>query len=78
MRQLPQFASKLHTLVNVSIPTIAELDALIHNPAGTGDLTQLALETPSLARIGAATFPRLVQEFNDSQPAARLPAQLHP
>ncbi|HXO07361.1 MAG TPA: MlaD family protein [Solirubrobacteraceae bacterium] len=68
VRQLPEFASKLHTLVNVSIPTIAELNALIHNPTGTGDLTQLALETPSLARIGAAAFPRLVQELNDSQP----------
>ena len=68
VRQLPEFATKLLPLVNASIPTISELDALIRNPAGTGDLTQLALETPSLARIAAVTFPRLVRELNDSQP----------
>ncbi len=67
VRQLPEFATKLHTLVDVSIPTIGELNGLIHNPAGTGDLTQLALEAPSLAKIAAYAFPRLIQEFNDSQ-----------
>lgn len=68
VRHLPQFLTRLHTLVDVSIPTIGQLVALIHNPAGTGDLTQLALETPSLARIAGAAFPHLIQELNDSQP----------
>ncbi len=67
VRQLPEFVSRLHTLVNGSIPTVGALDALIHNPAGTGDLTTLALQTPSLARVAGAAFPRLIREFNDSQ-----------
>lgn len=67
VRRLPQFLTKLHTLVDVSIPTLGQLVDLIHNPAGTGDLTQLALETPSLARIAQAAFPRLIREMNDSQ-----------
>jgi phospholipid/cholesterol/gamma-HCH transport system substrate-binding protein len=67
VRQLPEFATKLNPLVTESIPTLSELDALIRNPAGTGDLTQLALEAPSLERIAAVAFPRLVQELNDSQ-----------
>jgi phospholipid/cholesterol/gamma-HCH transport system substrate-binding protein len=67
VRQLPQFAARLGTLVQASIPTVAELDALIHNPAGTGDLTTLALTAPSLARIAGGVFPRLIREMNDSQ-----------
>jgi phospholipid/cholesterol/gamma-HCH transport system substrate-binding protein len=68
VRQLPEFAHKLNTLVDASIPTISQLDALIRNPAGTGDLTTLALIAPSLERIASVTFPRLVQEMNASQP----------
>ncbi len=67
VRQLPEFVSRLHSTVDASIPTVGQLDALIHNPSGTGDLTQLALQTPSLARVAGAAFPRLVQEMNDSQ-----------
>jgi phospholipid/cholesterol/gamma-HCH transport system substrate-binding protein len=67
VRRLPEFGNKLTTLTNVAIPTIGQLSALIHNPAGTGDLTQLALETPSLARIAAKAFPELVRQMNDSQ-----------
>jgi phospholipid/cholesterol/gamma-HCH transport system substrate-binding protein len=68
VRRLPEFASRLGTLIDGSIPTVGELDALIHNPAGTGDLTELARATPSLAAIAGVAFPRLVHEFNDSQP----------
>jgi phospholipid/cholesterol/gamma-HCH transport system substrate-binding protein len=67
VRRLPEFATRLGTLVDISIPTVAELNRLIHNPAGTGDLTQLALEAPGLARTAAAAFPRLIKEMNDSQ-----------
>jgi phospholipid/cholesterol/gamma-HCH transport system substrate-binding protein len=67
VRQLPEFAARLDTLEKVAIPTVAQLVALIHNPTGTGDLTQLALQTPSLARAAAAAFPRLIAELNDSQ-----------
>ncbi len=67
VRRLGLFGSKLTALVDAAIPTVGELSALIHNPSGTGDLTQLALRTPSLARIAAVAFPRLVQEMNNSQ-----------
>lgn len=67
VRRLPEFAARLHTLLVAAIPTIAALDGLIHNPAGTGDLTSLALATPRLSRIAAAAFPSLIQEMNASQ-----------
>jgi phospholipid/cholesterol/gamma-HCH transport system substrate-binding protein len=67
VRQLPEFANRLGPLIDESIPTVAELNRLIANPAGTGDLTQLAREAPSLARIADYTFPRLIKEMNDSQ-----------
>ena len=62
-----EFASKLDTLTKASIPTVGELSDLIHNPAGTGDLTSSLLETPALARIAGTAFPNLVQAMNDSQ-----------
>lgn len=67
LRRFTPFATDLRALLNVSAPTVASLDALIHNPAGTGDLTSLALETPSLARLAHSAFPRLIKEMNDSQ-----------
>jgi phospholipid/cholesterol/gamma-HCH transport system substrate-binding protein len=66
-RQLRQFAIALHTLTDESIPTIGALDGLIHNPSGTGDLTTLFLQTPSLAKLAAAVFPHLISEMNSSQ-----------
>jgi phospholipid/cholesterol/gamma-HCH transport system substrate-binding protein len=68
VRRLPEFAANLRTLIKVAIPTVSELNGLIHNPAGTGDLTELASATPALARIAGAAFPHLIQELNDSQP----------
>jgi phospholipid/cholesterol/gamma-HCH transport system substrate-binding protein len=67
VRRLPEFAVRLNTLENVAIPTVSKLVGLIHNPAGTGDLTQLALQSPSLERAARAAFPRLIAELNDSQ-----------
>jgi len=67
IRRLEPFSAGLRKLVGVSIPTIGQLDALIRNPSGGGDLTSLARETPSLARIAAVAFPNLIKEMNDSQ-----------
>jgi phospholipid/cholesterol/gamma-HCH transport system substrate-binding protein len=67
VRQLPLFVDRLGSLLDVAIPTVGALNDLIHNPSGTGDLTQLALSTPSLARTAAVVFPQLIQEMNDSQ-----------
>jgi phospholipid/cholesterol/gamma-HCH transport system substrate-binding protein len=67
LQRFTPFAAGLRGLLKVSVPTLASLDALIHNPAGTGDLTSLALETPSLAKLAEKAFPRLIKEMNDSQ-----------
>ena len=37
-------------------------------PSGGGDLITLLQETPALAQIAAASFPRQIKVFNDSQP----------
>ena len=67
VRRLPLFLSRLRPLISEAIPTIGALDDLIHNPAGTGDLTTLAQTTPTLAAIAKTTFPQLIRELNDSQ-----------
>jgi phospholipid/cholesterol/gamma-HCH transport system substrate-binding protein len=66
-KQLEPFAAGLRAFSAVSIPTLAQLSALLHNPAGTGDLTALFRELPSLARVGVAAFPRLIHQLNVSQ-----------
>ena len=43
------------------------MTALIHAPAAQGDLTQLLLEAPSLAREAETVLPRLITEMNNSQ-----------
>lgn len=67
VRRLEPFSASLRDLVVVSIPTVGQLDRLIRNPSGTGDLTSLARETPALARLATQDFPHLIQEMNDSQ-----------
>jgi phospholipid/cholesterol/gamma-HCH transport system substrate-binding protein len=67
VRRLEPFAANLNTLTRVAFPTISALSALIHNPAGSGDLTTLLLETPKLAQVASAAFPELVEAMNDSQ-----------
>ncbi len=66
VRRLPQFLSSLRTLEGVATPTVGELNALIHNPSGAGDLTQLALATPALERIARTAFPEMTRSFADS------------
>jgi phospholipid/cholesterol/gamma-HCH transport system substrate-binding protein len=66
-RRLAPFAASLRKFTDVAIPTVAQLNGLIHNPSGTGDLTSLAQLTPSLARLGAVAFPDLIRQMNDSQ-----------
>ena len=66
-RRLATFASALGTFANASIPTTAQLNGLIHNPAGTGDLTSLLQQTPGLERTAAVAFPNLIRQMNDSQ-----------
>jgi phospholipid/cholesterol/gamma-HCH transport system substrate-binding protein len=67
VRNLPQFLASLDKVVTAGIPTIGALNDLIHNPNGTGDLTALALATPSLERIARTAFPIMVKQLNDSE-----------
>ncbi len=67
IQHLEPFAAGLYKLTKASIPTIGALDDLIRNPSGAGDLTTLALQTPSLAKLAKTAFPTLIQEMNDSQ-----------
>ena len=66
-RRLVPFAKSLKTFTQAAIPTVTALSALIHNPAGTGDLTTLLEQTPALARLAASAFPHLVEAMNASQ-----------
>jgi phospholipid/cholesterol/gamma-HCH transport system substrate-binding protein len=67
IRRLEPFSADLRALVDASIPTIGKLDALIRNPAGTGDLTSLLQATPSLARTAERSFRDMIAEMNSSQ-----------
>ncbi len=67
VRRLTPFVTSLKTFTQAAIPTVTALSALIHNPAGTGDLTTLLRETPKLARVAATAFPDLIQSMNASQ-----------
>ncbi|OAI39678.1 hypothetical protein AYO39_00380 [Actinobacteria bacterium SCGC AG-212-D09] len=67
IRRLTPFATQLNRLVGASIPTIASLNNLIRNPNGTGDLTTLALSTPSLERVASVAIPNLIKQMNNSQ-----------
>ena len=66
-RRLEPFAASLRTFANAAIPTVTALSGLIHNPAGTGDLTTLLEQTPKLARLASTAFPHLVQAMDASQ-----------
>jgi phospholipid/cholesterol/gamma-HCH transport system substrate-binding protein len=67
VRRLPEFAADLSTLLTAAIPTVAELDTLIRNPAGTGDLTTLARQAPALERTARVAFPQIIRQYNDSE-----------
>ena len=73
-RNLAPFAASLRSLISVAIPTIGELNLLIHNPAGTGDLISLFHETPSLAGIASVAFPPPGRGAGRVPAAARLPS----
>ena len=66
-RRLEPFAASLKDFTQAAIPTVTALSALIHNPAGTGDLTSLLNDTPQLARLASTAFPDLVSAMNSSQ-----------
>jgi phospholipid/cholesterol/gamma-HCH transport system substrate-binding protein len=66
-RRLEPFAASLRAFTQAAIPTVTALSDLVHNPAGTGDLTTLLRDTPNLARLAKTAFPDLVDAMNSSQ-----------
>jgi len=67
VRRLEPFSAELRALVAASTPTVGQLDALIRNPAHTGDLYSLVRSTVGLEQIAASAFPNLIAEMNNSQ-----------
>jgi phospholipid/cholesterol/gamma-HCH transport system substrate-binding protein len=68
IRRLEPFAAELRQFVNASIPTIGNLNGLIRNPNGGGDLISLAQSTPALAKTASSAFKHLIAQMNQSQP----------
>lgn len=66
-RRLTEFVTGLRTLTNRSIPIVGDLNALIRNPSGGGDLIGLLQQAPALAQAASASFPRQIKLYNDSQ-----------
>jgi phospholipid/cholesterol/gamma-HCH transport system substrate-binding protein len=66
--QLAQFAAELNATSKQSLPTIAQLNALVSNPSSGGDLISLLRSSPSLASTAAKAFPEMIRQFNQSQP----------
>jgi phospholipid/cholesterol/gamma-HCH transport system substrate-binding protein len=62
-----QFATQLNSLTTVSIPTLNQLNGLIRNPAGGGDLISLFQQTPALAKLSVQVFPRLIHQMDVTQ-----------
>jgi phospholipid/cholesterol/gamma-HCH transport system substrate-binding protein len=66
--QLPQFASALNTASKRALPTVTQLNDLISNPSGGGDLTSLLQAAPSLASSAAKAYPEMIKQFEQSKP----------
>jgi phospholipid/cholesterol/gamma-HCH transport system substrate-binding protein len=67
IRRLTPFATELRQFVNASIPTIGNLNSLIRNPNGSGDLITLLQQTPSLQKTASSAFKHLIAQMNQSQ-----------
>jgi phospholipid/cholesterol/gamma-HCH transport system substrate-binding protein len=68
LAQLPQFAAALNTTSRQALPTVTQLNDLISNPSGGGDLTSLLQASPSLASTAAKAYPEMIKQFKQSQP----------
>ncbi len=66
-RHLAAFAASLRATSTVALPTVSGLNALIANPNGSGDLTTLAAQAPSLVAQADRAFPALIENFAKSR-----------
>jgi phospholipid/cholesterol/gamma-HCH transport system substrate-binding protein len=68
LAQLAPFASALNATSKQALPTVKQLNDLISNPTGNGDLISLLQESPSLASTAAKAYPELIKQFEQSKP----------
>jgi phospholipid/cholesterol/gamma-HCH transport system substrate-binding protein len=68
LAQLAPFASALNTTSKQALPTVGQLNDLVSNPSGSGDLISLLQASPSLARTAATAYPELIKQFHHSIP----------
>jgi phospholipid/cholesterol/gamma-HCH transport system substrate-binding protein len=68
LAELPEFAAALNTTSKQALPTVKQLNDLISNPTGGGDLISLLEASPSLARVAAQAYPKMIKQFEQSKP----------
>jgi phospholipid/cholesterol/gamma-HCH transport system substrate-binding protein len=68
LAELPEFAAALNTTSKQALPTVKQLNDLISNPTGGGDLISLLQASPSLASVAAKAYPEMIKQFEQSQP----------
>ena len=76
-RRLEPFAVSLNNLAKVAIPTVGALSDLIHNPAGTGDLTTLFQRDPEARAARGHRVPEPDPGDERLAGPARQPARVH-
>ena len=68
LAELAPFAQALNATSKQALPTVTQLNDLISNPSGGGDLISLLQASPSLASTAAHAYPEMIKQFNQSQP----------
>jgi phospholipid/cholesterol/gamma-HCH transport system substrate-binding protein len=68
LAELPEFAAALNQTSKQALPTVQQLNDLISNPSGSGDLISLLQASPSLASVAAKAYPELIKQFEQSNP----------
>ena len=68
LAELPEFLASLNTVSKKAQPTVQQLNDLVSNPSGSGDLISLLQSSPSLASVAAKAYPELIKQFEQSNP----------
>jgi phospholipid/cholesterol/gamma-HCH transport system substrate-binding protein len=68
LAELPEFLASLNTVSKQAQPTVEQLNDLVSNPSGSGDLISLLQSSPSLASVAAKAYPELIKQFEQSNP----------
>jgi phospholipid/cholesterol/gamma-HCH transport system substrate-binding protein len=68
LAELPEFAAALNRTSKQALPTVQQLNDLVSNPSGSGDLISLLQSSPSLASVAAKAYPEMIKQFEQSNP----------